>query len=490
MSASTPPEPKPNATSEEWRSHPRLQRHLQKFMKNASRKEAILQRYSDAKSLRDRQVLLRYMCHVGSWVALLPLAEASEPTGVEQRSPVSVLTELLLRRGKGTLTPWLCGILRLVKDRLGSANTSVEPWKELSCVLSGLSVDDPCPYALLPAASEQQSASPPTALEAGASFQSAVPLVAAGQYACRTMQQAIATWQNLDGHSEQRCRLEEMQSRFEDALEAGDMQSLSFVFRGICAALLAPRKDSDKQQEPVQDLPPMGADGKQELGGSIQKSLRSLFLKCSSQMDLSDPELQPAVHRVRSLISEFEESSKKCVSESCDGKQWFQIKGFIFTSGRSLGSDGWSSVPDGSEEPQSLPRTTSEVPQRSIKSTAGGVYTPSEKLRGLEWVHQGKPVALSCSKCHSTVSSSWYFTYQGKTKILIPNNGHFSCNRARYLPPPGVACKADAPNTFPCEHGNKTAMNCKECLSVVNKYNKRRKTKHSGFEDEPDAGKK
>ena len=70
--AAVAPAPKGGAGAEEWRRHPRLQRHFSSFDASANQ-AAVLGRYRRlAAGASDREPLFREMTHVAAWVALQP----------------------------------------------------------------------------------------------------------------------------------------------------------------------------------------------------------------------------------------------------------------------------------------------------------------------------------------------------------------------------------------------------------------------------------
>eukprot|EP00927_Polykrikos_kofoidii_P014547 TRINITY_DN16397_c0_g1_i8.p1 TRINITY_DN16397_c0_g1~~TRINITY_DN16397_c0_g1_i8.p1 ORF type:complete len:500 (-),score=47.75 TRINITY_DN16397_c0_g1_i8:457-1815(-) len=135
MAAEVAP-PRRGAT-EAWRTHPRLQRHLRRLLRSNFR--AVLRRYDIRTASIGVESLMRYMCHVATWVALLPFPDATSVVDNEGLSPVRLLGRLLRRlsscfRQEGEksrskrLTPWLHGILALVMQRLrGNVDVASEP---------------------------------------------------------------------------------------------------------------------------------------------------------------------------------------------------------------------------------------------------------------------------------------------------------------------------------------------------------------------------
>eukprot|EP00927_Polykrikos_kofoidii_P020489 TRINITY_DN19737_c0_g1_i2.p1 TRINITY_DN19737_c0_g1~~TRINITY_DN19737_c0_g1_i2.p1 ORF type:complete len:630 (-),score=61.11 TRINITY_DN19737_c0_g1_i2:236-2044(-) len=111
-------------TMSEWRNHPRLKRHLRCYRRHDN--GSVLSRYARKSKFASCQMLMRMMCHVGAWVALLPEAEAATVVDDSGLSPVSLLAQLLrLRSSRASsnrredcMTPWLFGILALVANRM------------------------------------------------------------------------------------------------------------------------------------------------------------------------------------------------------------------------------------------------------------------------------------------------------------------------------------------------------------------------------------
>ncbi|CAE8736935.1 unnamed protein product [Polarella glacialis] len=102
------------ATVDDWKAHPRLQKHLQRFLDNPD-PGRVLSRYSAQAQNLDRAKLLRIAVHVGAWVALLPLKQAAaSPSGeeenVSQPSPVQLLAGILRLRGRAKISDWLQGV--------------------------------------------------------------------------------------------------------------------------------------------------------------------------------------------------------------------------------------------------------------------------------------------------------------------------------------------------------------------------------------------
>ncbi|CAE8601268.1 unnamed protein product [Polarella glacialis] len=124
----------------EWKSHPRLQKHLRRFLGSPDQGR-VLSRYHRQVQQMGREELLRVAVHVGAWVALLPLEQAvSRPGDGEiagEPSPVQLLARILRLRGRANITAWLQGVLHLVALRLqevrkiAELGRNVTHWTEL-----------------------------------------------------------------------------------------------------------------------------------------------------------------------------------------------------------------------------------------------------------------------------------------------------------------------------------------------------------------------
>ena len=129
-----------NTAVEDWKTHPRLQKHAQRFLDSPD-PGRVLSRYCARAQQLDCEKLLRIAVHVGAWVALLPLEQAAaapkgEEADVSQPSPLQLLAQILRLRGRAKITDWLQGVLHLVALRLQAVRQKVQgqaavPWMEL-----------------------------------------------------------------------------------------------------------------------------------------------------------------------------------------------------------------------------------------------------------------------------------------------------------------------------------------------------------------------
>eukprot|EP00931_Biecheleriopsis_adriatica_P065109 TRINITY_DN39742_c0_g1_i1.p1 TRINITY_DN39742_c0_g1~~TRINITY_DN39742_c0_g1_i1.p1 ORF type:complete len:447 (-),score=49.23 TRINITY_DN39742_c0_g1_i1:146-1486(-) len=412
QAAAQPTKEAPIGGAATWRSHSRLQKHLRKFQN--SQQAIVLQRYANASTQPiARQQLLRYTCHAGSWVALLDPEDAARPRGAEGDSPVSVLTKLLRNRGRGPLTPWLRGILLLVQEQL-RGRSDLPPWKALC--------------GTMPRLTDQRKLKHKHVM---------------GETACN---------KNAD--------LDNILKSLEAAIAGENIEALRAALSVACLALAPPRRRAKSEAE---DGGHMEEDAIDRLQANMQSKLRVLVMKGFKKLDSGMlVSFWEEFSHLKNLISRFEKRSGSVDNAQCSN-EWNRLKNLL--GGAMPGVDS-------ATEASSV---RNKVPQRSIKSTAGGEFTPSENIRTKPEVHRGSPLLLTCTACGETLMSSWYFTFKGVTRLLKPNNGHYACNRAPYAAPAGVLCKADAPNTFPCAHGKDAANQCEICVANANRYTRRKK---------------
>ncbi|CAE8598212.1 unnamed protein product [Polarella glacialis] len=125
---------------EDWKTHPRLQKHVRRFLDSPD-PGRVLSRYSAQAQNLGQEKLLRIAVHVGAWVALLPVEQAAAASpcseeDVSQPTPVQLLAQILSLRGRAKITDWLQGVLHLVALRLQDVRRDVQgqaavPWIEL-----------------------------------------------------------------------------------------------------------------------------------------------------------------------------------------------------------------------------------------------------------------------------------------------------------------------------------------------------------------------
>eukprot|EP00929_Paragymnodinium_shiwhaense_P080839 TRINITY_DN42196_c0_g1_i1.p1 TRINITY_DN42196_c0_g1~~TRINITY_DN42196_c0_g1_i1.p1 ORF type:complete len:572 (+),score=58.83 TRINITY_DN42196_c0_g1_i1:137-1852(+) len=125
-------EPAPRASTDDWESHPRLQRHVQKLLQ-AGDPASVVARYRRCCETLDKKLLMRHSVHVAAWVALLP---EDHPV---LSSCADLLAKYLSARSRPQLSPWLRGCLHLVARRMRTLPTTSEPaashWQTLKSCL-------------------------------------------------------------------------------------------------------------------------------------------------------------------------------------------------------------------------------------------------------------------------------------------------------------------------------------------------------------------
>ena len=117
-------DPNQDGGAEEWRCHPRLQRHLTRFCAKENQ-EGVLNRYRrKAEAASDQEPPFRDMTHVAAWVQLLPFEAALLPDCARVlslflwRHPCGAPSETSRKGASSDDLLWLRGTLHLVARRL------------------------------------------------------------------------------------------------------------------------------------------------------------------------------------------------------------------------------------------------------------------------------------------------------------------------------------------------------------------------------------
>lgn len=269
--------------------------------------------------MQDRAKLLRYTCHVGAWVALLPLDAAAEAGGLSGLSPVSLLAMLLRQRGKGSLTPWLQEILQLVRAQLNGVGATPwaetltsqakEHWDGLGKIMPGSTVTHSGPMRELPSPLDVQS-----------------PRVHSKRL--RLLDRAIMRW---DMNSDKECYV----SSLEYALDSisgdtdQDAGTLREVLRGAVASLAHPRaKPESGTSHEIMDGPT--ADNLKR-SAALQLRIRRVVIKSIiawREQWADDEQIEPMLEHVRRLIANFKlRLGNLCYASA--GKAWSQVMDLV-----------------------------------------------------------------------------------------------------------------------------------------------------------------
>jgi len=421
-----------------WRTHPRLQRHAEVYASHSNRC-AVLDRYAKNAVGLERQTLLRCICHVAAWVALLPNTSVTAVGDKSQKSPVLLLTQLLRMRGKGKLTPWLQGVLRLVSARLhhsshaacGDAADKAQ-WKDLRSAM---------PTGLM---SEHSPGKRKTEADARSLISKR----------CRLFSNEIAVWRNCETVQEI-FRMQQLEVRFVEIFKTEPINAvlLRAMIRQLAAALSSPRALPSH----LDSSAPMDAAARERIKtlSRLQRSARRMLRQAvnvwSKVLCLETEQIEPMLSHVRLLIEDFEQRLGNVETHACAGKQWGLLKLAV------------------SPEPDALPviplLSGKSVKHSSPSCEQNGVYRPNDRIAGLRWVeHRDEACVLKCSSCEHQLSSSWYFVYGGTARVLRPQKKHASCGGVYHSD--DVASVTDCLQRIDiCEH-NRRRSRCFECGGV------------------------
>lgn len=287
------------------------ERHARKYQQSQIR-ALILQRYARSHPGQSRKKLLQHTCHACAWVTHLPADVAAGIVGVQDLSPVRVLTRMLRRRGSGPLTPRLRTALGQVRDRLdevlagGITGVACVDWKELCRVM---------PRSFCPGAQsvpDEQCELP------------AIDVVGSEH----RQQKLLERFSNEHCRFRNSCRqAEDVEALLKEALEAhesGDaLQMCHLLFKGV-SWLAKPRLKSD--ETPGCE---MTKAAKQELRMALQTKLRSAIMFCLRGLDLQDVgtrqrgDVQVSVNTLRKLLERVD------LEKTMSRKQWRRIAQLI-----------------------------------------------------------------------------------------------------------------------------------------------------------------
>ncbi|CAE8624527.1 unnamed protein product [Polarella glacialis] len=486
------------ATVEDWKTHPRLQKHVLRFLGSPDLGRVLLRYAAQAQQL-DREKLLRIAVHVGAWVALLPWEQAAaSPSGGEdasQPSPVQLLAQILRLRGRAKITDWLQGVLHLVALRLQDVRQNVQgqaavPWRELrrsmpKTIWRDLRTRRPA----IPACSESKEQQEPAdqvprlkrkpPLEqpepAGAETESDMLHQSGGlafdallpsemhqeiselgnQKAVRRFYRNAAAFSNAN--LEERARqVDGLEEQLVKAVSSESWDQLCSLVKEAAAALAGPRQKAALNEAAV----PMTEEAKERLQANLQSKLRKLICKGLSYLDLSDAgtawQLKPALSFMKLLIERFKVRGQ--LDEARAAKQWLLLQGV-------LTAEATKEAEPNLENYSKIPLTEASHGRVVIQTTTtvGGVYMPSRKIQDNPLVRKTvHDVLVTCNKCGVELRSSWVFDYRGKLRTVVPNNGHLPCG-GRYVSVTGILLIRDTPVILDVCHHNNRRSKCVKC---------------------------
>ncbi|CAE8594096.1 unnamed protein product [Polarella glacialis] len=466
------------AVVEDWKTHPRLQKHVQRFLDSPD-PGRVLSRYAAQAQNLNPEKLLRIAVHVGAWVALLSLEQAatpplSEEENVSQPSPVKLLAEILRLRGRAKISDWLQGVLHLVALHLQDVRRDVQgqaarPWMELrrsmpkaiwrelrtqhpSIPVCGESKEQqepadqvsvlkrkPPPEQTDPAGPEQKEpAGPRAAVEeessmvqpCGSPATAALPALdfhleiskLGNEKVVRRFYRVGAAFSNAT-LEERALRVDSLEERLVKAAASESWDNICSLIREAAAALAAPRQKATLNEAAT----PMPEDAQERLQANLQGRLRKLICQGLGYLDVSDAgtasQLEPALSFMKLLIERFKVRGQ--LEEARAAKQWLRLQGLLTaemtteaqTNLEDCRSDG-AQIAEGKNVSVGVDRASSK----------SGVYSPTVNLKSNPLVRNtGQDVILNCSMCGLELRSSWVFEHRGKVGTLVPRNGHTTC---------------------------------------------------------------
>ncbi|CAE8586572.1 unnamed protein product [Polarella glacialis] len=498
------------ASLDDWKAHPRLQKHLLRFLHSPD-PGRVLSRYSAQAQNSNPEKLLRIAVHVGAWVALLPLGQAAaSPSGkeedVSQPSPVQLLAQILRLRGRAKITDWLQGVLHLVAHRLQDVRSNIQgqaaaPWIELrrsmpKTIWRELRTQRPAIPVCGGSKGQQELAHQGSLLKMQTPPEQSKPAVPRGKVEAEAVLQVsdpgiealaasdfhfeiseLGSKKALrgfyrDGAAFSNANLEErvlhvngLEEQLVKAVSSESWDQVCSLIREAAATLAAPRQKAALSEPAV----PMPEDAQDRLQANLQSKLRRLICRGLGCLDLSDAgtasQLEPALCFMKLLIERFKVRGQ--LEEARAAKQWMLLQGFITAeattkAGASLGN---SLIEDSCRTDDAFIRKGKVIWSGEDRgSSKDGVYIPGVKVKSNPLVRNtGNDVSLICDKCGIKLWSSWVFEYRGKVHSLVPRHGHNACG-GKYVPTDAkLSVKRDNTEHLDmCPHGG-ALRHCVKC---------------------------
>ncbi|CAE8612326.1 unnamed protein product [Polarella glacialis] len=497
-----------NTTLEDWNTHPRLQKHLQRFL-DSQDPGRVLSRYSVQARNLNPDNLLRIAVHVGAWVALLPLEQAASSTSGEvdgsQPSPVQLLAQILRLRSRAKITEWLQGVLHLVALRLQDVRHDVQgqaagPWMELrrsmpKTVWRELRTQRPaipvCDESKEPAdqVSLLKRKTPPIQIEPAVPRAAVEPEFDMLQQFGSTETEALTASDlhleisklgnekavrrfyhngsafSISNFEERALHVDSLEDRLVKAAASESWDQVCSLIREAAAALAAPRQTAvlDKAAKPMPD------DAQERLQANLQSKLRKLICKGLAFLDLSDAgtalQLEPALSVMKLLIERFQVRGQ--LEEARAAKQWLRLRGILMPDVTTQAESNLESSPTKDSCKRNAALITlgkARLIGQERGSSKGGVYVPNVTIQSNPLVRNtGQDVILTCNKCGLELRSSWVFEFRSKVSTLVPTAGHHTCGGKYVHVDANISVKVDnSSNLKMCIHGG-LANQCVKC---------------------------
>ncbi|CAE8596349.1 unnamed protein product [Polarella glacialis] len=461
------------AVVEDWKTHPRLQKHVRRFLDSPDPSK-VLSRYAAQAQNLNPEKLLRIAVHVGAWVALLPLEQAAAPPSSEeedgsQPSPVQLLAEILRLRGRAKISDWLQGVLHLVALRLQDVRLNVQgeaarPWMELrrstpKAIWRELRTQRPA----IPTGGEsksamlQQSGGPATEVLLASDLHQEISKLG-NEKAVRRFHRDGTAFSNSN-LEERALHVEGLEERLVKAAASESWDQVCSLIREAAAALAAPRQKAALNDAAV----PMPDDAQERLQANLQGRLRKLICKGLGYLDLSDAgtasQLELALAVMKLLIERFKVCGQLEAARAA--KQWLRRQGFLTAEATTQAeADLESCRSDGAQITEGKSFLTGE----DRGSSKFGVYSPNVKVKSNPLVRNtGQNVILNCNKCGLELRSSWVFEHRGKVSTLVPLHGHATFGAKYVHSDAKISVKLDNPsNLTTCTHGG-LERQCVKC---------------------------
>ena len=311
--------PAPEGGAEEWRRHPRLQRHLTRFCANENQEGVLGQCRRKAAGASDQEPPCRDMTHVAAWVALLPSEAALLPDCARvlsfflRRHPCGARSETSRKGASSDHLSWLRGTLHLVARRLKELRAEapgglVEHWLDLRRSMPG---------------------------SVWRTLRASCPAIASvGKEAERRGAVDEGTHRSVDAHAGREAEVNAVLQEAAASPEDGDADRMLKAVVEAAAILSAPHRAA-VQGEGAETMTEAALD---RLRAAQQSRLREALLRLLDEgLDLSDPGilqlLRAPLEKLKGLLR------GQCLSSVAHADQWSALARVVGVSHGDGGCD-------------------------------------------------------------------------------------------------------------------------------------------------------